>query len=235
MVLFVFADNEFQLGRENPHQLINWITELSREVLQIYARTDTLKEIYRNTKQVVSFLQHAVEDSHGMDVTCANPMYGDGIHCVVMENLWTNVPENSLVEYLRPLLVLNSSSQDTKYQVTDVAVLLDAGYTDGEIVVIQQILQAQLPRISTHAADKFPREGIVVDRIESFIGLDAGLCIFLLSSEGKHHIIAKSGYRVFTASRAISKAVYVVSEIDPAFAHALKFDHFVIHVSRRYI
>ncbi len=85
-----------------------------------------------------------------MDVTCANDMHGDGIRCIVMENFWMNCPENSLVQYIRPLLVHTSSSPSTTYQVTDVAVLQDCGYKDDKIGAIQQILQEHSPGIAIH-------------------------------------------------------------------------------------
>ncbi len=234
MFLFVFADNEFQsFGKVNPHQFADWIYELSRKMLGIIPQMVEFKEMYRNTKKVVSFLQHAVDDTRRMDVACANHMNGDGIHCTVMKNLWRNVLENSLVQYLRQLLVHTNSSLDAKYQVTDVAVLLDNGFTTDKVDTIHQILRTQLPGITTHASDKFPREGIVVDRIENFIGLDAGLCMFLLSPRGEQQIIEDPRFRIFVASRATPKAVFVVSKIDAAFAEKLKFDRFDISMVRQ--
>ncbi len=226
MFLFVFADNEFQSFRSrDSNEVARWIIDLSLRVVRKLPHVTTFHTMYRNTKKVVSFLQHAVKD---MDVTYGNYMDGDGIHCTVMRNLLKNVPENSLAQYLRPLLVHSGLSPEAKYQVTDIAVLLDAGYTDGQIVDIRQILGSQLPGITTHASDKFLREGIVVDRIESFIGLDAGLCIFLLSPTLEHRIVEDPCYRVFLASRATHRAVFVVSKIDAAFAESMKFDRFQV-------
>ncbi len=230
MFLFVFADNEFQsFDKRNPHRVADWIYELSRTILGIIPRTEEFKEMYRNTKKVVSFLQHAVEDTHRMNVSYANHMDGDGIHCTVIKNVWRNVSDNGLVQYLRPLMIYPNSSVDTKYQVTDVAVLLDGGYTDDEVCVIHRILRTQLPGITTHGSDKFPRDGIVVDRIDSFIGLDAGVCIFILSSMGEDRIIGDPRYRVFLASRATHRAVFALSSIDTAIAESMKFDRFHVH------
>ena len=229
MFLFVFADNEFQcFGRTNPHQIADWVWELSRKVLKIFPRMEPFSEMYRNTKKIVSFLQHSADDGGGMNVTCRNRMDGDGIQCIVMENLWTNVSENDLVRYLHPVLFYAGASPKTaKYHVTDVAVLLDAGYDNDNIEAIGQVLQKQLPGVSTHAADKFPREGIVVDTIDSFAGLDAGLCIFLLSSQGEKNI-TDYRYRVLLASRATHKAVFVVSKINADFVKHMKFDRFQV-------
>ena len=229
MLLFVFADNKFQcFETRNPNEVFLWIADLSVKILNVAPYRPDVSEMYRNTKQIVSFVQHAALTTATTDINIkyGNDLDGDGIQCKVMENLWTNAPENSLVQYLLPICVHTSSSMDAKYHVTNVAVLLDAGYTDDEIGLIHQILQAHLPRITTHASDKFPREGIVVDRIERFIGLDVGLCIFLLSPMGEQRIIENTYYRIFLASRATHKAVFVVSKIDAAFAKCMKFDLF---------
>ncbi len=226
MFLFVFGDNEFQsFDPQKPLDVASWIMDLSREVLGTLPRMETFKEMYRSTKKVVSFLQHADDR---IDITYANHLDGDGIQCIVMHNLWTNSAENSLVHYLRPVLLLTPSSMEAKYQVTDVTILLDGGYTGDKVDDIHRILREQLPGVSTHASDKFPRDGIVVDRIESFIGLDAGLCIFLLSPILEHRISENSRYRIFLASRATHKAVFVVSKIDAAFAESMKFDYFQV-------
>ncbi len=228
MFLFVFADSEFQcFERTYHHHIADWVWELSREVLKIFPRTEPFSEMYRNTKKIVSFLQHSANDGGGMNVTCRNLMDGDGVQCIVMENLWNNVPENALARYLRRILVHAGASPDATYLVTDVAVLLDAGCGNDKIEAIGQILRRQLPGIITQASDKFPREGIVVDTIDSFAGLDAGLCIFLLSPQGEKDI-EDYRYRVFLASRATHKAVFVVSKIDAAFAKYMKFDRFQV-------
>ncbi len=236
MFLFIFADNEFQSFNPGNLQACDYIYELSRKVLGIIPRMETFTEMYRNTKKVVSFLQHAVLDTAacGMNLKCANHMDGDGIHCIVMDNLWNNVHDNSLVQYLSPLLVHTNSSSDAKYQVTDVAVLLDTGYTNYEISVIRDILQTQLWGIMTQTADVFPREGIVVDRIENFLGLDAGLCLFLLSPTklvAAHEAISNPHYRVFLASRATHKAVFAVSKIDAELVRYMKFDCFDVSIA----
>ncbi len=225
MFLFVFADNKFQCFEScHRNEVSNWIYELSNKVLDQPAHITSFPYVYRNTRKVVSFLQHTALGmaTTDMNVKYANDLDGDGIQCKVMGNLWGNGPENSLVRYLLPIFAHTSSSWDITYNATEVAVLLDAGYTDEKIETINQILRAQLPGVTTHVSDKFPREGIVVDRIESFIGLDAGLCIFLLPSKGEQQIIEDPRYRIFLASRATHKAVFVVSKIDAAFAEKIE-------------
>ncbi len=231
--LYVFADNEFQsFDTGNQQRLENCIHDLSKEIFGYPPQyLNNLREVYRNTRKVVSFLQLAIEDTTSSTVSCANSSDGDGIQCIVFEHLWDNSHENSLVQYLSPLLIdpMPRASLDGAYHVTDIAVLLDAGYTTSDINGIGNILQTQFSRVTIQTSDKFPRTGITVDSIENFIGLDAPLCIFLLSvgrTVNPDKTIANPRYRVFLASRATQKAVFVVPSIDATVLQWMKLDQF---------
>ncbi len=236
MFLFVFADNEFQsFNRENQKKIEGYIHDLSNEVLEYYPKTYTFTEMYRNPRKVVSFLQHAIEDPD-QDIICRNLSDGEGIQVIALDILWDNSHKNGLTRYLHPLLVLDGSSADGGYHATQVAVLLDTGHSVCHVDAMRQILETQLPHIAIQASDTFPRKGITVDKIESFVGLDAPLCIFILSpirSTNREESIANMRYRVFLASRATQKAVFVVSKIDTEIIRSLKFDRF--QVSKQYI
>ncbi len=227
MRLIVFADNSYQsFDVENQKTIQIYIHDLSMKVFGYYPHHPIFTEIYRNTRKVVSFLQHAVEDTDsGVDIACGNTYDGDGIQCIAMENPASdNSSSNDLVQYLRPLL-------GTRYQVTDVAVLLDSSYTDHNICNVHEVLRSHLPRVATHSAAKFPREGIIVDRVERFAGLDATLCIFLLSygtATNPEATIENARYRVYLASRATHKAVFIVPRIDADCVRHMKFDQFQV-------
>ncbi len=229
--LFFFADNEFQsYDRETQLTMEQNIHDLSKEVLGYFPNTVTFTEMYRNPRKVVSFLQHAIEETD-QDITCGNPVDGEGIQAIALQNLWDNSSTNGLVQYLRPLLVLPGSLSDGRYHATQVAVLLDFGHSPSDVGTMGHILETQLSPIPIHASDMFPRKGITVDKIERFVGLDAPLCIFLLSAEGganPNEDIANMRYRVFLASRATQKAVFVVSKIDAELIQCLKFDRFPV-------
>ncbi len=228
MRLFVFADNAYQsFDRETQHQIQTYIYELSLEVWGRPPYEPILTEIYRNTRKVVSFVQHAMEDPDSdsedvLDITCGNAHEGDGIQCIAIENLLNDHSDNGLVRYLRPLL-------DFRYHVTDIAVLLDNSYSEDDIDSIRWILQKHLPRVHTQSAATFPRQGIIVDRVERFAGLDSTMCLFLLSigrTINHDATIANARYRVYLASRATHKAVFIVPRIAAEVVRHMKFDHF---------
>ncbi len=258
MCLYVFADNEYQsFDRKRQQEVQDCIYNLTRQLFGRYPRSEDLTEIYRNPRKVVSFLQHTIqgESFDSVNVVCANPMDGYGIECITMENIWINDRGNELVKYLRPLIFADSEQEMPSYPTTDVAILLDAGFTDKHITQFSKTLQNQFPGISTHSAAEFPRRGVVIDTVDSFVGLDASLCIFILfpsdlledsdtiptPSKRRHleastftgveleQTIANPRYRVFLASRSTHRAVFVVPHIDEDLIKYMKFDFF--HVS----
>ena len=235
--LFVLADNEYQsFDIETPGQIRDYIWDLSTKVLKIMPEFKTFKEMFRNTRKVTSFVQHAMVDTPSPieNVTCTNMFDGEGIMCITMDNLSLNEPKNSLVQYLRPLLTSTSHRADPKYQATEVAVLFDERYPHVYIEEICDILQTYCePRITTQTSEVFPRSGIVVDKISTFIGLDAPLCIFILSPAGAvpHLTLDIPSYKVFLGSRATREGVFVVPKIDADLAKCMKFDHFNLKVS----
>ncbi len=100
-----------------------------------------------------------------------------------------------------------------------------------------------MPDFRLQGADLFPRKGIGVDCVESFLGLDAAVCVFVLSvkqtrKRSAHPLrklfrqwlnkldtsIYNPRYEVFLASRAIHKAVFAVPEIHQDFVRQMKFD-----------
>lgn len=76
---------------------------------------------------------------------------------------------NGLVQYLRNVL------SGTAYKPQDIAVFLDASQSTNNIA---QLLKKQMPDVIFETAADFPRKGIVVDSVDSFLGLDATICIF---------------------------------------------------------
>ncbi len=245
MCLFVFADNEYQsFDRKRQQAIYDVMHDLTRDVLQQTMRSEHLTEIYRNTRKVVSFVQSAIAGATAtcQKVTCANTMSGEGVECIKMERIWANTTKNDLVKYL------HSEHRDEKYRPTEIAVLLENEYSTFLVYHCRDILRQQLPAVTFHTASEFPRTGIVVDNVESFLGLDASVCIFILATDstpklrpkrglaslfrrqdkGFHPTIANPHYRVFLASRATQKAVFAVPEIDEDLVLQMKFDHFQV-------
>ncbi len=244
MSLFVFADNDYQsFDRKRQQAVHDCIQKLTRTVLDVNLVNCPLTDIYRNTRKVVSFVQAAIQDIyHGhQNIECANIEDGEGVECIPMTNLWENGPDNDLVVYLRSLLLSRN------YSRSDVAVLMDSSYTPEKIEECKHILAEHIPSITVQSADIFPRTGVIVDSVDSFLGLDASVCVFVLSKARKMSIhplrrifqrrtmqyemtMYNPRYEVFLASRATHKAVFVVPELHGDLVNQMKFDHFQVCV-----
>ncbi len=134
------------------------------------------------------------------------------------------------------------------YSQSEVAILLDSSYTPGNIEQCKQILAEHVPDVIIQSSDVFPRVGVIVDSVDSFVGLDAGVCLFILSNTRKRSVhptrrifqgrtyqsemnMYNPRYEVFLASRATHKVVFVVPELHLDLVHQMKFDPFQVCVS----
>ncbi len=183
--LFVFADNEYQsFDRKRKQDMSKCIRDLSVEVLGEEPHYTSLTAIYRNTQKVVSFIQSAIQDSHEdhRKLECRNINSGDGIECIRMPNMWVNNAENDLVTYIRSICMSEA------YSVREIAVLLDPSYTTDQPEKCRELFKDHMPNSCVQSASVFPRTGVIVDRVESFLGLDTHLCVFILSHTAKKNM-----------------------------------------------
>ena len=240
MILYVFPDNDYQsFDWKRQETTRRRIRELSLDVLGTEPHYAYLTAIYRNTKKVVSFIQSGIQDSFrdSVEIECQNVETGEGIECIKMTNVWMDSRENELANYIRHI------SKTKTYRLTEIAVLLDPSYTDNQIEECRSILKRHIPDNDIQNACVFPRKGVVVDSVTSFLGLDAPVCVFILPCQKKKKSsflqellnrgvterdtnIANPCFKVFVASRATHKAVFVVPDIDAKIAKELKFDLF---------
>ncbi len=240
--LFVFADNDYQsFDRHRQQAMYECILDLTRTMLNDVPLNWRLTKIYRNTRKVVSFVQAAIQDVHDghQEIESVNIENGEGVECISMPNLWENNPDNAPVVYLRDLLLLE------RYTQSEVAILLESEYTTHDIQQCKQIITEHVPNVTVQSADVFPRAGVIVDFVGSFLGLDASVCVFILSNTQKMSDIPRRNifpirkphcqmkmynprYEVFLASRATHKAVFVVPKLHDDLIKQMKFDHFKV-------
>ncbi len=248
MSLFIFADNDYQsFDRRRQQMMYDCIVDLTKQVLGQNPRYAYLTRIYRNTRKVASFVQSVIQDTGDVyeKIECGTTESGDGIECTTMLDIWRDSPENELVVYLENIYL-----SDT-YGLAETAVLMDPSYTGEQIEECRRILTKHFPDSKVQSASVFPRAGVVVDTVSSFLGLDASLCIFILSlknqTEGSGSLwrrlfhwggtgpdtsIYNPCFKVFMASRATHKAVFVVPTIDAGLAQQLKFDRFEVYMKK---
>ncbi len=238
MSLYIFADNDYQsFDIKRKQAMENCIRDLSLHVLGKRPHYAYLTTIYRNTKKVASFVQSAIQDSFRdfNKIECQNVEIGDGIECIKMKHVWKDSPRNDLANYIRNITMAET------YKLTEIAVLLDPSHTIDQIDKCRSLLKTHIPDRGIQSAEVFPREGVVVDSVTSFLGLDAPLCLFILQKKPsflkrlfKRRVpksdarLSNPCFKVFMASRATHRVVFVVSALDVELVKQLKFDVFEV-------
>ncbi len=231
--LYVFYDNEFQCFDEMKHPFPEMVTKCCKSLKLRYA-VYPLGAVHRNTRRVASFLSAV---SFKGEIKCLNNLEGDDVDVLTAEKPLDDSHENPLIQNILQVLGLKDPEAHViHYAQTDIAVLIDTDSPDQDVRRCRQILRNHIPNVEVHSAATFPRTGIVVDCLDSFHGLDAGVCFYVLSSrrlkkrDFLHRIIYRSIYNpkylAFLASRAIHKAVFVVPKLDMKTFKEMLFDCF---------
>ena len=231
--LYVFCDNKFQCFDQVRNPLPSAVERCCNR-MDIICTTYHLKAIHRNTRRIMSFLS-AVSFKRG--IKCLHKWEGDDVEVVAAENPLIDSPDNPLIQNILCLLGhKDPESSRQRYAAHDIAVLIDTDSSDQDVWDFQKLLSKYIPNVEIHPAATFPRTGIVVDCLDSFHGLDAGVCLYVLSStrmkrrdklyRNIQRGIYNPKYIAFLASRAIHKAVFVVPKLDTKVFKGLLFDCF---------
>ena len=236
--LYIFYDQEFQCFDEVKKPFYKAVGQCCRSMSMKY-ESRHLAEVHRNTRRIMSFLSAV---SFKGRIKCLNRWEGDNVEVLASENPLLDSSDNTLVQNITQLLRL--SDPDVKrlscwYAPTDITILIDTSNPTKDVSQCQRILRKYIPSIDIHSASTYPRTGIVVDCLDSFHGLDSGVCFYILSLDRieKRGSFSKresySGrtvynckYLAFLASRAIHKAVFMVPRLDLEVFKALLFDSF---------
>ncbi len=230
--LYVFYDDKFQCFDEIKKPFPEMVTRCCAR-LKIDCAFYPLAEVHRNTRRVMSFLSAV---SFKGDIKCQNKWEGDDVEVVEAENPLDDSDENILVQNIRLALGLNDlAANRLHYAAKDIAVLIDTDSPNPDMWRCRQILREYIPDVDIHSATTFPRTGIVIDCLDSFHGLDAGVCFYVLSSRRVKkpgifyrdtRSIYNPKYLAFLASRAIHKAVFLVPKLDVKVFREMLFDCF---------
>ncbi len=237
--LYIFVDNKYQCYEDKSHALRStnpFLNSCSKAGIEpiIYQ----LGEVHRNTQKVMSFLAASVAgitpDSAGL--TCVHDWVGDDVEVRAAGNILADTRQNSIVTEVFKLTEKKPFPLDSRgYIMSDISILLDTDNTEQDIRHLRDIIQTQIPNIKVITACDYPRDGIAVDEIDNFYGLDSRVCFFVLSSsrikaDGGPRNISNPRYRAFLASRAVEKAVFFVPKLDVDVFKTLLFDNPVVGV-----
>ena len=226
----MFHDNVHQCFEGIENSFPDIVIQCCKEMI-IRCAVYPLGAVHRNTKLVASFLSTVL---YKEDIKCLNNLDGDDVDVLEAEEPFDDSQDNPLIQNI--LQVLEPTDSEYRYAPQDIAVLIDTDNLKQDLKQCRQILRNYITGITLHSATTFPRTGIVVDCLDSFHGLDAGVCFYILSSRRlkKPDTVDRSPcrsiynpkYLTFLASRAIYRAVFVVPKLDPDVFKEMGFDWF---------
>ena len=231
--LYVFCDNKFQCFEETRKPFPGAVERCCNS-MGIECTTYHLGEIHRNTRRIMSFLSAV---SFKREIKCLHKWEGDDVEVLAAENPLNDSPDNPLIQSILQVLGHKDSAASLlHYAAHDIAVLIDTDSPGQDITQFKNILREYIRDVDMHSAATYPRRGIVVDCLDSFHGLDAGVCFYILSStrmKKRNYLyrnirrgIYNPKYLAFLASRAIHKAVFLVPKLDTKVFKELLFDCF---------
>ena len=229
--LYVFHDNEFQCFDKIENPFPEMVTQCCMTMRIRYAFYP-LGQVHRNTRRVASFISAI---SFKGEITCLNKLEGDDVEVLAVEKPLADSDDNPLIQSILQVLRLEDPENHAlHYAPQYIAVLIDTDNPDQDLEQCQQIVKTYIPEVDVHSAATFPRTGIVVDCLDSFHGLDAGVCFCILSArrmKKQNHFnkilqrsIYNPRYLAFLASRAIFKAVFLIPKLDTEVFKEMLFD-----------
>ncbi len=239
--VYVFCDNKFQCFGEIKNHFPK-VVERCCKRMDIQCLTYPLTEIHRNTRRVMSFLSAV---SFKNEIKCLNKLEGDDVEVLSADNLLDESWQNPLIQNILQVLgVMDTEPCQKHYEARDIAVLVDTDNSNKEIDHFREMLRIYIPIAEVHSAATYPRTGIVLDTLDSFHGLDAGICFYVLSLSKikKRNVFQKlfqdscksiynPKYLAFLTSRAIYKAVFLVPKLDVEVFRQMLFDYFDVKVN----
>ena len=236
--MYIFVDNDYQCFEEHKQVLFSKAFLACCNKVGIHPNIYTLDEVHRNTQKVMSFLAASVRGlaPGRAELTCMHDWVGDDVEVRAAGNIWTDTPQNNIVTEVIKITKKKPFPLDSRsYIMSDISVLLDTDHTELDITHFRDIIQKHIPKSKVITASDYPRDGIIVDGIDNFYGLDSRVCFFVLSSnrfqgDGGPRNISNPRYRAFLASRAVEKAVFFVPKLDVDVFKTLLFDNPVVGV-----
>ena len=165
----------------------------------------TLTRNLRNSQKVFSFLVAQIEsheDASSLgEFTCGHDIEGDDVHIRVIDEPWKDSDDNGLIQLVTKLITQQS---EHRYEVKHIVLLIDD--TDPQTATKLRDIFSTHSAISTCQASDIPHQGLVVDLVDEFIGMEASVCLVIFPPTNRSHNMK---YRVFTASRGIMRTELV--------------------------
>ena len=210
--LFLFGDHQMQNYKyhEQSQQVSDHMWGFCRSK-GIEPFVHSLSHIHRNSRKIVSFLKStASEDVDLQAITCSHNKSGDDVEIRCCTNLRSRAETNGIYQLVRDIIC--NKDREYQYEPEDIAILVDTADSSEYAAQLLEIMKHAPVDIIAHDAGRYPVEGIVIDTLDNYSGLDARLCIIITREPiGTFHLnsLDNPRYKAYCASRAIDRVVFV--------------------------
>ena len=180
----------------------------------------TLTKNLRNSQKVFSFLVAQIEsheDASSLgEFTCGHDIEGDDVHIRVIYDPWEDSADNDLIQLVTKLI---TQQGEHRYEAKHIVLLIDD--TGPQAATKLRDIFSTHSAISTCQASDIPHQGLVVDLVDEFIGMEASVCLVVFPTTHRSHNMK---YRIFAASRGIMRTeLLFMDDISADFVKTMAF------------
>jgi hypothetical protein len=225
-------DSSYQNFRSSPVDLKAVFIEYCRES-DTACQVKPLTTIHRNSRKVVSFIRSNSQKSRKsgtMEISCSHHIDGDDVEIRRVSNLRQDDDTNELVALVRELIDSKAllRGQSGVYPPSEVAILVDTPDSEADAQCFRRILLNQYPESRPQDACLYPIQGIRIDLLDDFMGLDSNVCICLprmKKGSKKKPSFDNPKYRNYVASRGIFRVIFLTeAEFDADVVQHMQLD-----------
>jgi hypothetical protein len=222
--LHVFQDSRFHNFRYPNRNCAFGHFLLDHQDIYGSAMIKTMNKIHRNSQVTGSFLKGQISKlAPKVRVTTASSVRGDDVVIRQVSKMRLNNQENGLLHHVKSLLQDSVDPRQQHYTSRDIAILVDS---KGEKDMFQNIFKEANFEVQ-HVID-FPVEGMIIDLVDNFIGLESRVVIYVIPTENRFRDHSQqSKYRIAIASRGVDRVDFLQEkDLDQDVIVAMQIDQY---------
>ena len=205
----VFAlDSKFH----NYQQHICELVQLVENEIMETPYQETLHDIYRNTEVVIAYMQSGFPNKMKSKIKSKATLSGDDVRVTAIEDMFKMDQTNGILKHTQELCAPGTNSRGYKPRV--VAILVDRGSahaTDATVELLTRLFHKYWSASKPHRAAIYPSQGVIIEALEGFIGIDSSVIICPMWEEAQPN---NYRFRCAVASRAITYAEFLQPKIN---------------------
>ena len=174
----------------------------------------------RNSRKVFTFIKAQILKEPGIglvhtDLSIGQQEDGDEVEVKYVAMLFEDSVNNGVL-----LLVKDLLQNERAYEANDIIILV-GGQSEGEngdeassaldqAAALRYIFKKNMPDVPVHSASDVPHQGIAIDTVDAFMGMEGAVCLALMPESSDKRSHRNMHYRLFAASRGITRVELIL-------------------------